>query len=46
MSDIYALSCMSKVQEKYKIYLKYYYICTKCFLMHIEIKVRVVKSKV
>lgn len=46
MWDIYALSCMSKVQEKYKIYLKYYHICTKYFLMHIEIEVRVMKSKV
>lgn len=46
MWDIYALSCMSKIQGKYKIYLKYKHICTKCFLMHIQTEVRVVKSKV
>lgn len=46
MWDIYALICTSKVQGKYKIYLKYYHICTECFLVHIEIEVIVVKSKV
>lgn len=46
LCETYAVSCMSKVQGKYKIYLKYYHICTKCFLMHTEIDAEVVKSQV